>query len=125
MKMASMAMKQDKAEGKSDCCCCAGPCGCDEGKPRFPWGLQLNLENEQLQALGMSSLPKVGETMTIQAVVKVTRCGEEEREGEDPCRSVALQITDLGIEAPEQKRVPIDKEATAKSLYGNSMNGGM
>lgn len=119
--MVSMVMKEEKAEGKSDCCCCSGPCGCEEGKPRYPWGLQISLENEQLAALGIKDMPKTGETMTIQAVAKVTRCSEEEREGSEPSRSMSLQITDLGLDAPEKKREPIDKEATARALYGGSM----
>ncbi|BCS54780.1 capsid staple protein [Geobacter sp. SVR] len=123
MKMTSMVMKAEK-EGKSDCCCCSGPCGCEEGKPRYPWGLQLTLQNEQLQALGLPDMQKVGDTMTIQAIVKVTGCSENEREGADPERSVSLQITDLGLEVPEQKKSPIDKAATAAALYGGSMKGG-
>jgi hypothetical protein len=118
MKMVNMAMKPEKKEeGKSDCCCCAGPCGCDEGKPRYPWGLQLTLENDQLQALGISALPKVGETMTLQATVKVTGCNESEREGEEPARSISLQITDLGLEAPEAKAAMMDKAKVAAALY--------
>lgn len=123
MKMVSMVMKPEKkGEGKSDCCCCAGPCGCgdDEGKPRYPWGLQLRLENDQLQALSISSLPKVGATMTIQATVKVTRCSEEEREGAAPDRDISLQITDLGLEGVAEKAAPMDKAKVADALYGKA-----
>lgn len=66
--------------------------------PRYPWGLQLHLENEQLKALGIESLPKVGESLTIVAKVKVTRCGEEEMEGEEVRRNMALQVTEMGLE---------------------------
>ena len=71
----------------------------EEMEPRrYPWGLELHLENEQLQALGIESLPKVGQTLTIAAKVKVTRCGEEEMEGEELRRMLALQVTEMGLE---------------------------
>lgn len=120
MKMVNMAMKAEKAEGKSDCCCCVGPCGCDEGKPRYPWGLQISLENEQLEALGILDMPKTGEAMSMTCVVKVTRCSEEDINGESPRRSMSLQITDMEMTAPEETRTPIDKEATAAALYGKA-----
>lgn len=112
--MVSMAMKAEK-EGKSDSCCCCAPCSCDTGKPRFPWGLQLTLENEQMQALGMAMMPKVGESMELYATVKITSCNESERVGEEPARSVSLQITDLGLEMP--KAAPMDKAKVASALY--------
>lgn len=118
MNMVSMALEPEKKEeGKSDSCCCSAPCCCEEDKPRFPWGLQLELKNEQLKALGMVDLPKVGTSLTIQAVVKVTRCGEEECQGEEPERSVSLQITDLGFEMPQQLRKPVNMAETAAALY--------
>jgi len=116
MKMVNMAMKAEK-EGKSDSCCCGAPCSCESDKPRYPWGLQLSLENEQLQAMGISAMPKVGETMTLQATVKITRCSEEEREGAEANRSISLQITDLGLETPEAKAAPMDKAKVAAALY--------
>jgi hypothetical protein len=117
MTMVSMAM--EKSEGKSEGCCCCSPCSCDSDKPRYPWGLQLTLQNEQLKALGISGLPKVGDTMTLQAVVKVTSCSEEECQGEEPEMRMSLQITELGLEAAAKKREPMDKAAIAKSLYGS------
>jgi hypothetical protein len=118
MKMVNMAMKPEKkGEGKSDCCCCAGPCGCEGDKPRYPWGLQLRLENEQLDALGMKDMPKTGETMMISCMVKVTQCGEEEREGEEPSRNVSLQIVEMGVEMPEMKKAPMDMNKAAAALY--------
>lgn len=117
MKMVSMAMKAE-GKGKSDSCCCCAPCDCESDKPRYPWGLQIHLENEQLAALGMGDLPKVGSTMTIQCTVKVTSCREEEREGAEPSRTVSMQITEIGTEAPAMS----DKEK-AGALYSKSNAG--
>lgn len=107
MQMVNMAMKPEE-KGKSECCCCCGPCACDEGKPRYPWGLQISLEKEQMDALGMKGMPKVGESMTMSCMVKVTRCSEEEREGGVPMRSMSLQITDMGM---DEKRNQVDMSA--------------
>lgn len=123
MKMVNMAMPKEKS-GKSDGCCCCGPCDCgDEGKPRYPWGLQISLEKEQLDALGIKEMPVTGTVVTLQATAKVTRCSEEEREGAEPSRSISLQITDLAFEQSAAERKPVDMAATAKALYGNSMTG--
>lgn len=124
MKVVNMALKPEKnEEGKSDCCCCSGPCGCDEGKPRYPWGLQISLEKEQLDALGIKDMPMTGTVVTLQATAKVTRCSEEEREGAEPMRSISLQITDLAFEPAAVTKKPVSMEETAKSLYGDSMKG--
>lgn len=114
MKMVSMAMKAEK-KGKSDGCCCCGPCECESDKPRYPWGLQLHMDTDQLAAMGMKEMPKVGTTITMQCTVKVTGCREEEREGGEAERSVSLQITEIGMDAPAMS----DKEK-AGALYSKS-----
>lgn len=123
MKMVNMALPKEKG-GKSEGCCCCGPCDCgDEGKPRYPWGLQISLEKEQLDALGIKEMPMTGTVVTLQATAKVTRCSEEEREGAEPMRSISLQITDLSLESKAAERKPVNMAETAKSLYGDSMKG--
>jgi len=66
----------------------------------------------------MVTMPKVGESMTLVATVKVTSCSESEREDSEPSRSISLQITDLGLEMPEMKSAPMDKAKVASALYG-------
>jgi len=90
MKMTSMELPE--GQGK------AADMPAEMESPRYPWGLQLHLENEQIKALGIESLPKVGQSLTIVATVKVTRCGEEEMEGKEVRRSMALQVTEMGLE---------------------------
>lgn len=116
MKMVNMAMKAEE-KGKSDGCCCCGPCDCESDRPRFPWGLQICLEDEQMKALGISSMPGTGKTMTMTAVVKVTRCSEDEMEGEEPRRSMSLQITDMALEMPMEKRKAVDMSSAAAEIY--------
>lgn len=114
MKMVSMAMKAE-GKGKSDMCCCGAPCDCESDKPRYPWGLQLHMENDQLKALGMAEMPKIGSTMMMQCTVKVTGCREEEREGGEAERSVSMQIIEIGAEEPAMT----DKEK-AGAMYSKS-----
>lgn len=104
MKMVSMVHKMEKEAGPEACCC-------DDMK--YPYGTQINLESEQMKALGMKEMPKVGMTMMIHAKVKVVSCRSEEgKEGEEMA-SMSMQITDMGIEEGKMS----DKEIAGK-LYG-------
>lgn len=69
--------------------------------PLYPWGLNLNLENESIEALGMKQLPEAGETMLLVARVNVVGTTSEDVDGEGGKRkrqSVRLQITDMALE---------------------------
>lgn len=64
---------------------------------RFPWGLSINLEDESLTKLGITTLPKVGDMVQIVAVAKIDRVSESENNrGTD--RSVSLQIEEMALE---------------------------
>jgi hypothetical protein len=74
------------------------PTMCEGGnEPEYPWGLCLNLEEQQLVALGIKTLPKVGATITIQAKGNVTSVSENETQ-DGTRRSVSIQITDLALD---------------------------
>lgn len=68
-----------------------------EDAPRYPWGLQLHLEHEQLETLDLEALPAVNAVVTLVARAKVTSVSARENEG-GTSRSVSLQITDLCVE---------------------------
>ena len=70
--------------------------------PRFPWGLEINLQDEELAKLGITTLPGVGTKGSLMANVTVTRASEseDERDGKVKIsRSLSLQITDLTLDA--------------------------
>jgi hypothetical protein len=94
MKMISMEIK----EGKTDSCVCSVGCGCDSEGPKYPYGLMIYLEDEQLNALGVDGLPEVGSEMLLSCMVRVTSCSVNEREGEDKTTSCGMQITAIGTE---------------------------
>ena len=60
----------------------------------YPYGLCIRLEDEQLDALGITDLPKVGSKMKLSGNVTVKSISSNESLGSNS-RSVELQITDL------------------------------
>lgn len=62
----------------------------------YPYGLCIHLDRDELDKLGIKSLPAVGATMTMAGMVKVTRVSQSAT-GDDEYTSVDLQITDLGV----------------------------
>jgi hypothetical protein len=97
MKMVSMANKPEDpkegaGEGKNGAMCS------DCGDAKYPYGTQLSLGDDQLEALGITDLPKIGTVLTIQAKVKVVAARSEEDQDGSADNTLSLQITDLGID---------------------------
>lgn len=68
----------------------------------YPYGLMLNLCDDDLKKLGIKDTPKVGTKMTLQAVVEVCCTSEHEsKEGEN--KSMSLQITDMGLSGKKRE----------------------
>ena len=84
-------------------------------EPMYPYGLCLHLDQDQLEKLGITSLPAVGAEMTITAKVFVKGTSAYETQGGKDM-TVDLQITDMEIGESESKRTT--DQATA--LYGDS-----
>lgn len=83
MKIISM-----KQESGGDACCYDGN--------RYGYGLQLNLSDDQCEALGIMKTMPVGTKVSLQAIALVIRSGEcLEDDGKGV--TVSLQITDLGM----------------------------
>ena len=74
-------------------------------EPRYPYGLELRLEDEVLKRLGMP-LPKVGTQMKIQAVGSVTSV-RENKDRRHEKRSVEIQIEMIDVQ-PAKKRTAED-----------------
>jgi len=95
MKLVSMktAPSEEAADKGSECC--AG----EYKEPDYPWGLRLRLEDDQLKALGLASLPPVGAPMELHALARVISVSEEQVDGKAK-RCMELQVTDLGLPEP-------------------------
>lgn len=71
--------------------------------PRYPYGLHLSFDKECLDKLGLSKLPKVGNSVTVMARAKVESVSERDSAGDGKRRSLELQITDIGFEMAKSK----------------------
>jgi hypothetical protein len=89
------SMKMEPKAEEEECRPCDVMYG-KEQKPEYPWGLNINLDEESLKKLGIADLPAVGGEMMITAKVKVTSTSSVEYD-EGSRRTVALQITDMAI----------------------------
>lgn len=88
MKKSAEEMRDDK----SDACC--APSG---DQPAYPYGLRIDLNDESLAKLGITTLPAVGTTMKLLAVVEVSSASQYESEqGKD--RNICLQITEMALD---------------------------
>ena len=81
----------------------------DEDK--YPYGLKIHLHDEELDKLGISELPNVGEKIKLEAVVVVESVSERQELGDENDRDVRLQITEMGLIA--------ESKDAAHELYGD------
>lgn len=90
----------------------------------YPYGLRLNLTQEELEKLGYTSLPPAGTEVHLEAVGCVVRSSSEDPDcdGDVDYLCVEVQITQLGVaEGGKDKdedapaKVP---GAAAEKLYG-------
>ncbi|NYT45135.1 hypothetical protein H0A64_09905 [Alcaligenaceae bacterium] len=70
--------------------------------PEYPYGLRINLDDDSLKKLGITELPEVGTTMTLQARVEVVSVSQHESDN-GKHRDMSLQITDMTLEASNTK----------------------
>lgn len=90
MKLVSMKRKPaEKADDAKEC----SPCG---EQPDYPWGTRLNLDEDQIAALGIGQMPNAGADVGGQFAGKVIGMREETVDGEVR-RTLEIQITDLGL----------------------------
>jgi hypothetical protein len=81
--------------------------------PRYPWGLELNLDESAIAKLGLDELPEVGESYTLVAKCDITSAASSKTQGGNS-RRLGLQITAMALEESTEK----DGDA-AKTLYGD------
>lgn len=102
MKLVSMENVQEKNEMA---------CNPSGEKPKYPYGLSINLCDEVLEALGIKNIPGVGQLLKMECVVEVCSVSQyENKEGSDV--SLSLQITEMALEQPKKasKEVMYDKD---------------
>lgn len=91
--MKLVSMKRSEADkGEVETC---SPCHGDT--PDYPWGLRLNLNEEQLAQLGIGAMPTAGAVILIEAKGVVSSMREEQIDGKLQ-RGLEIQITELGVD---------------------------
>lgn len=102
MAMVSMKIKQEEGENELEM-----------KTPEYGYGTKIDLEEEQVAALGITQLPPVGTVMKVNAMVVVTKTQLED-DGEGKERYLCLQITDLELAPSGEKKDP------ATIMYGDA-----
>lgn len=105
--MVDMQMASKEMEGNV-------PCLEKEHQPKYPYGLEINLNKESMEKLGLDkALPTIGQMLTLTAVVKVTSVRQEE-EQKETCHYSTLQITAMEL-------TPAKEQIDAKAMYPNTL----
>lgn len=86
--------------------------------PRYPYGLNIHLEGEAMEKLGLENLPKVGTQMMLMALVNVESVSERDSQDGGKKQSMSIQITDMALEPKKEKK------DLASALYGNKQGMG-
>jgi hypothetical protein len=110
--MKLVSMKLDRAAREATVASTPDPAS--EG-PVYPWGLSVSLEEDALDKLNLETLPDVDEVLQLVARVTVTSVASNQTTAGGRRRSVALQITDLGLGPEPSRRGKRD----ADTLYGD------
>lgn len=100
-------MKMSKEEATEQC----SPSSVETEMPRYPYGLELSLDDDAMEKLGIGDGLNVGDEVQITAMAKVTRKSGYETLVGDSENSISLQITDMEVSGTPSE---------AKSLYPNS-----
>ncbi len=90
------------------------------GASKYPYGLSITLSSEELDKLGIKTLPKVGSKIHLQAqahVVSVSQNSSEGSTGEN--RHVELELRKLGV---DQKGSGPKSEDAMKQGMQSAMN---
>jgi hypothetical protein len=107
--MALVNMMQSPEEAKEDYVI-ADP----SDAPKYPYGLEIRLDEESLAKLGMTTPPAVGTQMLITAKVTVTSASQYQTQNGEAEASSCWQITDMEVSGS-----PSNGNA-AQSLYGSN-----
>lgn len=104
-------MQYTKAEAKAEAEEYSKPS--PDNEPKYPWGLQIRLEDEELKKLGIKELPEVGAEFTLTVVAEVQSATESKMASGRTDRCVCLQITAMSID--EEESAAEEKGETPKS----------
>ena len=111
MKLTSMKLAPKKKEDTGDKCC--APVCCDD-KDEFPYGLQINLETEQIKKLGGMADFDIDDKITIQATGSIIQIEKEKRQGGKDRNTVRIQIEAIALSSDSEFDKSFDEAAKKK-----------
>lgn len=90
--------------------------GCDPGDaPKYPWGLEISLDDETLAKLGITVLPAPGTKLQITAICEVCATSQRKSQNGEDESSVSLQITAMEVGNAMVASTPAGQSS---ALYG-------
>ena|SRR5579859_5842099 len=103
-------MELDEKEGKKE-----SVEAMENLEPKYPWGLQISLDNESMEKLGIEDEKfKVGEEYTIECRVKVIGVNEDETINDGVRKNMRCQIVEMEWSEGDGTTEP---EKMAKKMY--------
>jgi hypothetical protein len=115
MKMVSLELPEKSKEEMAECCESLG-----DGD-KYPWGMQLSFEKEQLALLPELSEVTVGDKVMIMCEACVTEVSLRESTRGDKHHSVRVQVEQVAVEQKVEKTI---KDMTLKE-YSMLRKAGM
>ena len=91
--------KKTKKELKADMMPSIG----SEGS-KYPYGLQIRFESEQVDKLPQLEKMKIGEKVTIQAIGEVMEVRKVDKQKDDNQFSIEIQLKQIGVEGSSPKK---------------------
>lgn len=95
--MKLVSLKRDAKDKKDEAERCSAPCAVSD-QPDYPWGTCITLGEDELEKIGMSTLPMAGALAVVEAQAVVKSVREETVDGK-VVRSLELQLTDIAVAA--------------------------
>lgn len=109
MDLIEMKCSPGEMKGPSSMCC-------EPHGPQYPYGLRLDLGEEEIAKLGLDELPDLDDTVVVMAVAMVKSRNEMKSDDGKVYRNLCLQITAMNLKEgkPEKEKVPLKNK-----MYGD------
>lgn len=90
----------------------------------YPYGLRVHLGHDELQKLGIDTLPKAGSKVHLRAHAHVASVEDRQRDGGKPERSMSLELRhmSLGDEGPAEGEVDQPEQRGAKRAMDDALS---
>lgn len=93
-------------------------------EPKYPWGLEIRLDETSLKKLGMDGdLPEVGELCQVTGIGRIVSVSQRESEGSSS-KEVAIQIERMNLEVKEESDAAEAAEGDAAFVAGAKRGSG-